>query len=382
MDRIVNEAVLETVLPTTRKLSVVLRCQGDTLPTTPSLRRYVGEIYSQLWDCSLAGDSMELSNPDLPDVVVYPQNLPNAAPESWIDIQPDLDCVCSHDAITGWSSTYASSSSSFRQAQRYATKAGNGQGGLDEHVDALNAERRQRGLKPVFALHTQNPITSILTERDPDVVFLDDEEQEEDGDIKFNQNDENCDVDSMNTDDSDEGCILAGSRLTSRDKLYESVCVGGTFDGMHFGHRKLLTLAVSSVEPVTGRLLVGITVDEMLRHKKLAEFIPPYAQRCQSVRDFLYRLAPGMTNRIRIQPISDSFGPPGQPNSGPYDALVLSHETLETGRLLNRHRVQQLKLPPLKLLCTRRTEVHGMSSTALRKMRNQIRKEQRVLKEL
>jgi phosphopantetheine adenylyltransferase len=43
--------------------------------------------------------------------------------------------------------------------------------------------------------------------------------------------------------------------------------VGGTFDGLHFGHRKLLTLAMSSVNPVTGRLLVG-GGGEMLKKKE------------------------------------------------------------------------------------------------------------------
>ena len=39
------------------------------------------------------------------DVIVYPQNLPNAAPESWIVLRPDLECICSHDTLTGWSSS-------------------------------------------------------------------------------------------------------------------------------------------------------------------------------------------------------------------------------------------------------------------------------------
>ena len=77
-----------------------------------------------------------------------------------------------------------------------------------------------------------------------------------------------------------------------------------------------------------------------------------------------------MKNRCSIVPIEDSFGPPGQKVGGAeFDALVLSHETLETGLLLNQHRQSELGLPPLKLLCTRRTEAHGMSSTALRRLR-------------
>lgn len=65
--------------------------------------------------------------------------------------------------------------------------------------------------------------------------------------------------------------------------------------------------------------------------------------------------------------IDDAFGPPGQPDTH-FDALVLSHETLATGHLLNEHR-KSLGLQPLKLLCTVRTEQYGMSSTALRRKR-------------
>jgi phosphopantetheine adenylyltransferase len=74
-------------------------------------------------------------------------------------------------------------------------------------------------------------------------------------------------------------------------------------------------------------------------------------------------------SRIKIVPINDAFGPPGQPDTH-FDALVLSHETLETGHLLNAHRVS-LGFKPLTLLCTLRTEQHGMSSTAVRRKRFQ-----------
>lgn len=64
----------------------------------------------------------------------------------------------------------------------------------------------------------------------------------------------------------------------------------------------------------------------------------------------------------------DSTAYPGVKND--FDALVLSHETLQTGRKLNEFRVNELGLKPLKLLCTQRTEPYGMSSTTLRRMRS------------
>ena len=352
MDRIANEAIIESILPETSKLSVVLRCQNGVTPSTAALRRYVGEIYSQLWDVALSADgATSTQNPDLPDVVVYPQNLPNAAPESWIDIAPDLDCICSHDFIVGWTSETAMSSKEAR-GKRFERMSGNGVGGLDEHVANVNRERQQRNLKPVQAFHIENFDMFEKVVASNQVTFLDDEEEE-------------C------IDEGESiGCFLSGA--VPYQHVYNTVCCGGTFDGLHFGHRKLLTLAVSSVTPVTGSLLVGVTVDEMLRKKAFYEQIPPFSERCNGVRQFLYRLAPGMINRIQVVPITDAFGPPGQKaTAAGFDALVLSHETLKTGYLLNEHRVNELHLPPLQLLCTRRTESHGMSSTALRRLRLQ-----------
>jgi pantetheine-phosphate adenylyltransferase len=364
LDRIANEAIIEAVLPTTSKLSIVLRCQNGVVPSTAALRRYVGEVYSQLWDVALAADRPETTvtsrtppENNLPNAIVYPQNLPNVAPESWIDIQPDLDCICSHDATIGWTSAMSSSSTA---AQRFALVPGQGMGGLDEHVANVNRERSLRNLKPLQALPvTKFPqfVSEIGASR---VCFLEDEEPL----------DNNC-ADSMGS-----SSMLAGAAPTSTQNLYDSVCVGGTFDGLHFGHRKLLTLAVSSVTPVTGTLLVGVTVDAMLRKKAFCEYIPTLAERCDGVTQFLHRLAPGMINRISVVPITDAFGPPGQASPrNKFDAIVLSHETLHTGYLLNQHRVQELGLPPLQLLCTRRTEAHGMSSTALRRLRQQRHQE-------
>mmetsp|Transcript_20912 Transcript_20912/g.32195 ORF Transcript_20912/g.32195 Transcript_20912/m.32195 type:complete len:131 (+) Transcript_20912:2-394(+) len=125
--------------------------------------------------------------------------------------------------------------------------------------------------------------------------------------------------------------------------------------------------------------MIGVTVDDMLQHKKYSEFIPPLEERMEGVRNFVHRLAPGLKNCIKIVPISDAFGPPGKANSdmaANFDALVLSHETLENGHLLNQYRTQTLGYKPLILLCTRRTEPHGMSSTQLRKLRSDKQQQQ------
>jgi phosphopantetheine adenylyltransferase len=346
VDRIANSVILETAVPRCGKLSVVLRCEGPKSPSLPQLRAYVGEVYSQLWDCVASSGGSGLV-----DVVVYPANLPNAAPESWITIQRDLDCICSHSNYMGWFSTGEG------RGRSYAST--DGRGGLDEHVSAVNREREQRRLRPVAALgvdekHWPMPLAAAGASscRDQHVIFLEDDIPPESS------------VRDGEEDDADSSNAFLGGPRPDDATVFERVAVGGTFDGMHYGHRKLLTLAVSATNPLTGTLLIGVTADRMLQHKQLASLIRPFAERRKSVIDFVGRLAPGMLNRVRVVEITDAFGPPG--SDAKFDALVLSHETLETGCLLNRHRTAH-GMPPLALLCTRRTEAHGMSSTALRR---------------
>lgn len=373
----------------------MLRCPDNTTPTLNELRRYVGEIYSMAWDAvltNLASSSSSSSdensnknNDELLNVIVYPQNLPNAAPESWITHRPDLQCICSHSSIIGWVSNTFQGSGNF-----FSNIEGSGVGGLTSHVEAVNIDRERRGLDDVVALEVDNwpeVCMNKVLDVDDNVVFLEDDIVDNDGDKNNNENrsgrndmDENgnSSIGSSDAIDAHDDAAVGHYRIPS-SSLYNSVAVGGTWDGVHYGHRKLLTLAISSVLPTNGKLLIGITTDEMLQQKKFASLIPKIKERIKSVRSFVDDLAPGMKNRIKIVPIRDAYGPPGSaPDSDVYkgiendfDALVLSHETLPTGAKLNQYRCDNLGLKPLKLLCTRRTEAHGMSSTTLRRIRSQ-----------
>ena len=100
-DRIANEAILQQSIshthPTEGKLSVILRCRDDDAPsghTLPSLRRYMSELYSAAWDIM-----SQNSNPL--NIIVYPHQLPNTPPESWLYHRSDIECIISHDCILG-----------------------------------------------------------------------------------------------------------------------------------------------------------------------------------------------------------------------------------------------------------------------------------------
>ena len=59
--------------------------------------------------------------------------------------------------------------------------------------------------------------------------------------------------------------------------MYKAICIGGTFDHMHNGHRILLTQAALVTRE---RMLIGITSDTLLKGKKHASYLEDYDKRC------------------------------------------------------------------------------------------------------
>ncbi|KAK3690159.1 hypothetical protein B0T22DRAFT_189073 [Podospora appendiculata] len=149
------------------------------------------------------------------------------------------------------------------------------------------------------------------------------------------------------------------------------VCLGGTFDYLHPGHKLLLTagaLLLEVPEKDSGKFseyIIGITGDELLKNKKFAELVQPWEVRARNVIVFLSRLLqlsdrgwkggarPAIEERdgdfraafrdgtIRVQcvRIQDAFGPTVAVEK--IDALVVSGETRSGGRAVNDKRVQQ-----------------------------------------
>lgn len=152
------------------------------------------------------------------------------------------------------------------------------------------------------------------------------------------------------------------------------VAVGGTFDHLHAGHKLLLTSTALLLQPSSGingrygRMIVGITGDELLKNKKYAEFLGSWKEREESVVDFLTSILcfslpgkevvdtvsfnePVVNGRaihtkfkneainIECVEIQDAFGPTITDES--VSALVVSGETRSGGAAVNTKRQEK-----------------------------------------
>ncbi|KAK3900688.1 hypothetical protein C8A05DRAFT_17033 [Staphylotrichum tortipilum] len=167
--------------------------------------------------------------------------------------------------------------------------------------------------------------------------------------------------------------------LPPQSPSYPVVCLGGTFDYLHPGHKLLLTagalllriprMGAGDYTPTPCRYIIGVTGDEMLRNKKFAEYVQPWEVRARNVIYFLAQLLElrprgwkdGARTHIDEQPgkftatfrertieiqcviFQDIYGPTVAIRE--IEALIVSGETRAGGRAVNEKRISQGWLP-------------------------------------
>ncbi|KAH8906193.1 Nucleotidylyl transferase [Coniochaeta sp. PMI_546] len=154
-------------------------------------------------------------------------------------------------------------------------------------------------------------------------------------------------------------------------ECYPVVCLGGTFDHLHPGHKLLLTAGALLLKvpekgsPNACKFIIGVTGDEMLKTKKYAEFVEPWETRARNVLVFLstlLKLSPkGWRDQAELEVvetdgtfsawfrdglvtvqcvmIQDAYGPTITLEQ--IDALVVSGETRSGGKAVNDKRAEK-----------------------------------------
>jgi pantetheine-phosphate adenylyltransferase len=139
---------------------------------------------------------------------------------------------------------------------------------------------------------------------------------------------------------------------------YDKVALGGTFDRIHNGHKKLLTIAASVC---TDCITIGITGKGMLAAKKGAHLISSFSMRKTGLQAFMSKLKPPQA--LNVVELVDPFGPTITDPS--LQAIVVSSETIGGALKINSLRSEK-GMKPLDILVTRRSESSTLSSTFLR----------------
>lgn len=113
------------------------------------------------------------------------------------------------------------------------------------------------------------------------------------------------------------------------------VMVGGTFDPLHDGHKRLLTRSFELAGP-DGFVVIGLTTDTFASRK--VHPIRPFATREEELKSFIG--GRNYATQWLIEPLSDRFGSAIEAD---FDAIVVSEETLPVAVEINRIRREKKK---------------------------------------
>lgn len=148
------------------------------------------------------------------------------------------------------------------------------------------------------------------------------------------------------------------------------VCLGGTFDTIHEGHKVLLRKAFE----VGDQVLIGLTSDTMASRKGV---VKSFRERCRALEEYLR--SQGFKDFV-VAEIHDRFGPAAELED--VDAIVVSEETEETARELNKIRASRglraLKIVKVPLIPAE----DGLPISSTRIRRGEIDAKGRVLRTL
>ncbi|RUM34954.1 MAG: phosphopantetheine adenylyltransferase [Archaeoglobus sp.] len=118
------------------------------------------------------------------------------------------------------------------------------------------------------------------------------------------------------------------------------VALGGTFDPLHEGHKKLIDVAVRLAGDVSN-LKIGVTSDKMARRR--FRTVMPYNLRVENLRRYFIK-------KYGVEPVVEMIDDPfGRTLEEDFDYLVVSPETEKTARKINEERKKR-KMCEIKIV--------------------------------
>lgn len=114
------------------------------------------------------------------------------------------------------------------------------------------------------------------------------------------------------------------------------ICIGGTFDILHKGHKTLLKEAFKEARG-KGTVFIGVTSGDFVNKK---DVINSLESRIKNLRFFLEKN--GLLHQSIIKPISNKYGPTLTQD---FDVLIVSPETYNTAEEINIKRAEMGKKP-------------------------------------
>lgn len=148
--------------------------------------------------------------------------------------------------------------------------------------------------------------------------------------------------------------------------------VGGTFDPLHDGHRKLIRRTFS-LAGEKGEVIIGLTTDSFASGK--THPVRPFEERKQHLVEFIAENQFPAT--WHIEPLPDRYGTALHAD---FDALVVSEETAKVAVEINRLRQQQgkRKVDIHQIACVLADDGRWISSTRI--IRGEIDERGRMLR--